>query len=181
MSNFGVKGTIFYVGMNGLIQEKRKIFNNTLYWEPGTINNLNLPAVGNMTLPSESTPDPKNGVGSYAMAAVYSENFTSGAGTRLFYHAELLNGTSYVQEMVWTQAKDAWTKGAQISSVWPNSKLSATIDENNGLLRLFFTTGNGNLQEVYCSITDAHWKYQNGKSRPFNHISPFFLQYSTYN
>ena len=163
--------------MNGLIQEKRKIFNNTLYWEPGTINNLNLPAVGNITLPSEKAPDPKNGIGSYAMAAVYSENFTSGAGTRLFYHAELLNGTSYVQEMVWTQAKDAWTKGAQIPNVWPNSKLAATIDENNGLLRLFFTTGSETLQEVYCDINDAHWKYQSGKSPLTTLISTSFLQY----
>ena len=148
--------------MNGLVQEKRKIFNNTLYWEPGTINNLNLAAVGNITLPAEKSPDPKNGVGSYAMAAVYSQNFTTGPGIRLFYHAELLNGTSYVQEMVWDQANDTWTKGVQISDVWPNSKLAATIDDKNGLLRLFFTSGDQTLQEVFCNIRDPHWKYQTG-------------------
>ena len=152
--------------MNGLVQEKRKIFNNTLYWEPGTINSLNLAAVGNITLPSEKSPDPENGVGSYAMAAVYSENFASGAGIRLFYHAELLNGTSYVQEMVWNQTKDVWTKGVQIPNVWPNSKLAATIDDNNNLLRLFFTSGDRSLQEVFCNIRDPHWKYENGRIGP---------------
>ena len=157
------KGTIFYVGMNGLIQEKRKIFNNTLYWLPGTINNLNLPAVGNISVPSESNPDPKNGVGSYTMAAVYSQNFTTGPGIRLFYHAELLNGTSFVQEMIWIQTKDSWTKGAKIPNVWPNSKLAATIDDENGLLRLFFMTGNETIQEMYYDINDAHGEYQSGK------------------
>ncbi len=158
-----MKGSIFYVGLNGLVQEKRKIFNNTLFWEPGTINNLNLAAVGNISVPSEKSQDPKNGVGSYAMAAVYSADFASGPGIRLFYHAELLNGTSYVQEMVWNQAKDTWTKGVQIPNVWPNSKLAATIDDSNAMLRLFFTTGDEALQEVFCSIKDEHWKYENGK------------------
>lgn len=152
--------------MNGLIQEKRKIFNNTLYWEPGTINNLNLAADGNITLPPESAPDLKSGIGSYPMAAVYSQSFSSGAGIRLFYHAEIINGTSYVQEMVWIQAKDSWTKGAQIPNVWPNSKLAATIDDSNGLLRLFFTSGNQTLQELYCDINDMHWEYQDGESSP---------------
>ena len=148
--------------MNGLVQEKRKILNSSLYWLPGTINNMNLPAVGNITLPSDGGSDPKNAWGSYTMAAVYSANFSSGAGTRLFYHAEILNGTSYVQEMVWTQSKDTWTKGAQIPNAWPTSKLAATIDESTGILRLFFSIGENTLQEVWTDITDAHWKYQTG-------------------
>lgn len=149
--------------MNGLVQEKRKILNSTVYWEPGTINALNLPAVGNISLPAGSKPDPKNGVGSYAMAAVYSQDFSTGPGIRLFYHAELLNGTSYVQEMIWTQDSDIWTKGTEILDVWPNSKLAAAIDDTNKLLRLFFTTGNETLQEMYLNITDPHGAYQSGK------------------
>lgn len=96
------------------------------------------------------------------MAAVYSTNFSTGAGIRLFYHAELLNGTTFIQEMIWVQASDQWTKGAEILNVWPNSKLSATIDESNSLLRLFFTTGSETLQELYYNITDPHGGYQSG-------------------
>ena len=65
--------------------------------------------------------------------------------------------------MIWNQTKDVWTKGQQIPNVWPNSKLAATIDDTNKLLRLFFTTGSEVLQEVYCNIKDPYCKYESGR------------------
>ncbi|KAL9127930.1 MAG: hypothetical protein Q9217_003287 [Psora testacea] len=152
------KGSIFYVGMNGLLQEKRKIYNSTQYWEPAALNNLNIPMVGNIRLPSASD-DPQNSWDSYRMAAVYSTNFTSGAGARLFYHKQQSNESgvvqSVVQELVWTWDNDTWTEGATIEGVWPNSHLAATIDESLGILRLFYSSGNKSLQESWISLSDT--------------------------
>ena len=156
------KGSIFYVGMNGLVQEKRKILNSTEYWLPGTLNSLNLPAVGNITLPSSGSPDPPNQFDSYRMAAIYSKNFQSGAGIRLFYHAVELNGTNFIQEVVWSQSEDKWSKGAEIQGAWPNSHLAATIDDTNDLVRLFFSSGDYALQEVWSDMSQSPMSYKNG-------------------
>lgn len=147
--------------MNGLVQEKRKIFSNTDYWLPGNLNSLNLAATGNISLPSESD-DPKNDWDSYRMAAVYSSNFMSGPGIRLFYHAQQLNGSSVVQEMIWSQTNDSWSHGAQIHDAWPNSHLAATVDESAKTLRLFYSSGNKSLQESWTSITDQAEQYNAG-------------------
>lgn len=96
------------------------------------------------------------------MAAVYSSNFHSGPGVRLYYHAEQLNGANFIQEVIWDQRTDKWSSGAQIQGAWPNSHLAATIDESTQVLRLFFSSGNNNLQEVWTLITDPHGKYSNG-------------------
>lgn len=98
------------------------------------------------------------------MAAVYSTKFASGPGTRLFYHVEQLNGSNYVQEMVWDQNSDRWSKGAQISNVAPNSHLAATIDEQNMILRLYFSSGRNTLQELWSNITNPHASYTGGRS-----------------
>lgn len=158
------KGSIFYVGTNGLLQEKRKVLNTEDYWEPGTLNSLNLPMVGNITLPYNNN-DPPNKIDSFRMTAVYSKNFKSGPGIRLFYHALDLNGTSFLQEVIWVQAQDKWTKGAQIKGAWPNSHLAAAVDESTNILRLFFAAGNNTLQEAWSDVTDSPMKYGYGKSR----------------
>ena len=141
------QGSLFYVGNNGLLQEKRKIYSDSLYWQTGKLNDLNLPMSGNMSNSSQNG-DPRNTWDSYRMTAVYSRNFSTGPGARLFYHAQYLNGTAFVQEMVWAQTNDSWTKGADIAGVNPNSHLAASIDESEGVLRLFYSTGDKNLEEI---------------------------------
>ena len=147
--------------MNGLLQEKRWRYASQDSWLPGSLNSLNLPMVGNITLPSGSS-DPENSWDSYRMAAVHSANFAAGPGVRLFYHAQQLNGTSLVQELIWTQKNDSWVQGATIEGAWPNSHLAATIDESIGVLRLFYSTGGGTLQEAWTSLSDTSGTYKNG-------------------
>lgn len=147
--------------MNGLLQEKRKIFSSTAYWEPGTLNNKNFAAVASLPLPAV-TQDPKNEWDGYRMAAVYSGNFRTGPGLRLYYHAENLTGAPFVQELIWTQNTDSWVKGAKLLNPWPNSHLAATIDESTQILRLFFSSGNNTLQEAWTSLSDPTGTYKNG-------------------
>ena len=154
------------MGVNGLIQEKRKIYNNTDLWEPGTLNQQNIAAVGNISLPTQ-TEDPKNDWESYRMAAVYSVNFNDGPGIRLFYHSRLLDGTPFVQEMIWNQKNDVWSKGAELSKPYPNSHLAATIDENAGILRVFFSSGNKTLSYYWLNITDPQAGYSTGTLHSF--------------
>ena len=149
--------------MNGLLQEKRKIFSSTAYWEPGTLNNKNIAAVASLPLPAV-TQDPKDEWDGYRMAAVYSGNFHTGPGLRLYYHAENLTGAPFVQELIWTQNTDSWVKGAELLNPWPNSHLAATIDESTQILRLFFSSGNNTLQEVWTSLSDPTGTYKNGMS-----------------
>ena len=150
------------MGDNGLLQEKRKIYNNTDYWEPGTLNDLNLPMAGNISLPPGDNDVVENSWDSYRMAAVYSTNFHTGPGIRLFYHSQQLNGSSFVQEMIWIQANDTWSAGAKLSNVWPNSHMVATIDNSTNILRLFFSSGGKTLQEMWLPITDPNAEYMAG-------------------
>ena len=146
-----------------MLQEKRKIYNNTAaYWEPGTLNNLNLPMVGNISLPPGDKDDVENTWDSYRMAAVYSTNFYTGPGIRLFYHSQKLNGSTFVQEMIWIQANDSWLEGAKLSNVWPNSHMAATLDNSTNILRLFFSSGSNTLQEMWLPITDPNAEYTPG-------------------
>ena len=166
------KGSIFYVGLNGLLQEKRKIFSSTNYWEPASLNSMNVAAVGNLSVPSV-TQDPKNDWDGYRMAAVYSENFHGGPGIRLYYHAENLTGPGYVQELIWVQSTDSWINGAKLHNPWPSSHLAATIDESTQILRLFFSSGNNTLQEAWMSVSDPTGTYKNGMrqaSDPFHRL-----------
>lgn len=95
------------------------------------------------------------------MAAVYSENFASGAGCRLFYHAG--NATrSWVQELIWDKTNDTWTPGLIIDDVLSNSHLSATIDDNSQILRLFYVSKKEQLQHSYLNITEHNQRYQTG-------------------
>ena len=123
---------------------------------------MKIAAVGNFTLPSV-TQDPENGWDGYRMAAVYSANFHTGPGVRLYYHAENLTGAPLVQELIWTQSSDSWTNGAKLLDPWPTSHLAATIDESTQILRLFFSSGNNTLQEAWMSLSDPTGTYRNGR------------------
>ncbi|KAL8923290.1 MAG: hypothetical protein Q9208_004690 [Pyrenodesmia sp. 3 TL-2023] len=157
-------GQMFYVGSNGYLQEKRVPYNNvSAWWEPGTLNPSDIKMVGNISLPDKNpNKDPINQFDSYRMAAVYSENFSNGAETRLFFHRAAANGTTWVQEWIWTKKRDDWQIGQAITNVYPNSHLAATVDERHGLLRLYFSSGNLTLQEVWLNITDPKSIYNNG-------------------
>lgn len=153
---------MFYIGTNGFLQEKRKAFDDKLNWEPGTLNSQNIGAVGNISLP-EKTRDPINTFDSYRMAAVYSVRFATGPGTRLFHHTQSLNGSTWVQEWIWTQSTDNWQRGQSIPDVFPNSHLAATVDEENMLLRLYYSSGNLTLHEKWINISDPTSVYNDGK------------------
>ena len=132
---------------------------------------MNIAAVGNFSLPAV-TQDPENDWDGYRMAAVYSPNFHTGPGLRLFYHAENLTGAPFVQELIWTQSSDLWSNGAKLHNPYPNSHLAATVDESTQILRLFFSSGNNTLQEAWTSISDATGTYKNGMYRDSNPSFP---------
>lgn len=110
---------MFYAGVNGFIQEKRKDLNDEeTYWLPGSLNSIGLKIAGNTTLPKNAQNlDPINQFDAYRMAAVYSESFVAGAGTRFFYHRASINGTNWVQEWIWTRETDYWRIGQAIPNV----------------------------------------------------------------
>ena len=137
------------------------MLNSEAYWEPGTLNPLNIPVVGNVSLPS-ATQDPENDWDGYRMAAVYSQNFHTGPGLRLYYRAQNLTGASFVQELIWTQTTDSWANGAKLHNPYSNSHMAATIDESTQTVRLFFSSGNNTLQEAWMSLSDPTGTYQNG-------------------
>ena len=117
---------------------------------------------GNISLPPGDNNDVENSWDSYRMAAVYSTNFYTGPGIRLFYHSQQLNGSSFVQEMIWIQTNDTWSAGAKLSNVWPNSHMVATMDNSTNILRLFFSSGGNTLQEMWLPITDPNAEYTAG-------------------
>lgn len=160
------QGQMFYVGTNGYIQEKRKALDdNETFWQPGGFNKIGIKLAGNITLPKKvQNLDPINQFDGYNMAAVYSDIFANGAGTRFFYHQSSSNGTNWVQEWIWTRETDNWKIGQAIPNVYPNSHIAATVDEQNRLLRLYFSVGNLTLQESYLNISDPQGLYNNGTS-----------------
>ncbi|KAL8915612.1 MAG: hypothetical protein Q9172_006844 [Xanthocarpia lactea] len=164
MNGSAQTGQMFYVGVNGFIQEKRKDLNDEeTYWLPASLNDIGLKIAGNSTLPKNAQNlDPINQFDAYRMAAVYSESFVAGAETRLFYHRASINGTNWVQEWIWTRETDNWRIGQAIPNVYPNSHIAATVDEQNKLLRLYFSVGNLTLQEAYLNISDSQGMYNNG-------------------
>lgn len=123
---------------------------------------MKIAAVGNFSITS-ATQDPTNDWDGYRMAAVYSQNFHTGPGLRLYYHAENLTGTTYVQELIWTQSTDSWVNGAKLYNPWPTSHMVATIDDSTQILRLFFSSGNSTLQEAWMSVSDPSGTYKNGR------------------
>jgi len=160
------QSSIFYVGSNGYVQEKR-LYPGTTVWQPGTINSSNLKAFGNLSIfnapgNANSGQDPSNGWGSYRMAAVFSQSFSNGPGARFFYHTQSATGAPLVQEMLWDMGKDTWSQGHQFSDPWPKSDLAATIDSTTQTLRLFYSSENLTLQESWLNMTDPAAVYKSG-------------------
>ena len=120
---------------------------------------------GNASLTTRGD-DPQNTWDGYRMTVTYSTNFKSGPQARLFYHAQQMDGSNYVQEMIWTQNNDSWAQGATIKNAYPNSRLSATTDDKIGIIRLFFSSGNHTLQESVMRLQDPSGTYRSGESAP---------------
>ena len=91
------------------------------------------------------------------MAAVYSEDYNEGPGTRLFYQQ-----STWIQEFVWTQSTDIWTFGSPILGSTACSRLAVIEDYPN--LRLFYVAEGLVLQEMLLDITQtgAIWRLGEG-------------------
>lgn len=99
------------------------------------------------------------------LAAVYSADFASGPGARVFFHGqgpvdENDDETAYVQELVWDRRADSWSLGARLTDPVPGSHLAATVDGQ--VLRLFYCSGNGTIQESRLNMTDTAQGYVPG-------------------
>lgn len=121
---------------------------------------------GSFTLQSDASPDanPSNDWDGLNMAAVYSMNFHNGPGARLYYHFTSQTGSTWVQEVKWDQADDTWQTGTALPGVSPNSHIAATIDDQHKAVRVFYSTGNGTLQESWSNMTQANGTYDLGKA-----------------
>jgi len=159
---------MIYQGKNGLLQEKRKNLATVDIWSPGSLGSLGLLTNGSSTPQSNASPEanPSNDWDGFNMAAVYSMNFPTGPGARLYYHFSSPNGTAWVQELKWDQAADIWETGIVLPGVSPNSHIAATIDEQHKAVRVFYSTGNGTLQESWSNITQNNGAYHPGKPHP---------------
>ncbi|MCJ1354737.1 MAG: hypothetical protein MMC33_004726 [Icmadophila ericetorum] len=165
LNNTQQQASIFYISsFSGTLFEKRSTPDNNYEQSNVTLDTLNL-------IPNPSSKPggeaSKNSWDTYRMAAVYSENFASGAGGRLFYHASNAS-LNYVQEVVWNFNDNKWTLGTQLSDPYPSSHLAATVDEVSHTLRLFYSAGNLTLQESFLDISDPdpNAPYQQGISFP---------------
>ncbi|MCJ1411688.1 hypothetical protein MMC19_005780 [Ptychographa xylographoides] len=160
------QSSIFYVSSSFMLQEKR-LYPGTSIWEPGTINDHSFKVYGNLSSPETNSQDnPGNPWDGFRMAAVYSTAFANGPGARLFYHSQSSTGLPMVQELIWTQENDTWSNGFQFLDPWPNSDLSATIDDATQTLRLFYSSGNLTLEESWTSVADLGATYQPGIKIP---------------
>ena len=126
------------------------------------------PGAGGLTIFSLATPsveplenDDLNNGWSYRIAAVHSNNFYSGPGARLFYHADQTNIQSnhLIQELKCYKKNEIWILVDRFANAAPNSHLSATIDESTKILRLFYSSGNETWQEQVLNITDPNAVY----------------------
>lgn len=149
MQNF-----VVYVDNNNIIQGRRKL-PSSKDWVYSTQLQAAKFQVNGLAANEEDT-------GRLRLAAVYSEDFSTGPGARVFYHAppEDKNKEGYVQELIWDQRGDSWSLGAKINDPLPTSHLAATIDGQ--ALRLFYSSGSGTLQESWLNITDLKASYKRG-------------------
>ena len=157
------------------MQEKRKKFSDTQFWEQANLNSILRATVrGNTSLPDDVDDDPPNAWDGYRLAAVYSRKFVGGPQTRLFYRQPGLNGSTWIQEAIWDQNNDTWRNGANFTDSSPNSHFAASIDESTDILRLFFSTGGKTLQEYWTNITTPDTIYAKGFKRenflPHNNV-----------
>ena len=139
-----------------MIWEKR-LYVGTDVWEIGSLTSRQYPVKGN------SSYDGEGGWNGFRTAAVYSQNFTAGAGARLFYHNS--NSTAnWIQELIWFQTNDSWIMGSEIYGADPQSHIAATIESSTFILRLFYTTPSKTVEEQWANITAENYEYQQGVS-----------------
>lgn len=163
MCSSRLQGSIFYIDEMFNLQEKRKLFSDQLAWEERSLGSqLRITARGNVTTHENYDRDPINNWDGFRMTAVHSANFHAGPQARLFFREQALDGTSAIQELIWNQTTDIWSKGTSFSDPWPTSHMAATIDESTNILRLFFSTGNNTLQEVWTDISTPNPIYARG-------------------
>ena len=144
------------------------MFSDTAYWEQRKLKyQLQLQVRGNISVAHNDDNDPVNEWDGYRIAAVHSPAFLNGPQARVFYRSVKMDnsGSSMIQELIWDQKNDNWSKGANFTTAWPTSHIAATIDESTNILRLFFSTGNRTLQEYWTDITTPETKYQEGNPR----------------
>ena len=158
------QGSIYYVDMNGNLQEKRKIFSDNNYWNQFNLGStMKKSLVGNISVPKNTDKDPENDWDSFRIAAAYSDAFPGGPQVRLFYHQPQINGNgTWIQELIWFQNNDTWAEGAQFPDAWPRAHMVATIDDTTQILRLFFSIGGKTLQEYYAFVNDPDLTYKQG-------------------
>lgn len=152
---------MIYQDVQGILQEKRKKLATSDNWLPGSLGSLGLLTNGSFNPQSNSSPEsnPRNDWDGLNMAAVYSMNFPTGPGARLYYHFASPNGSAWIQELKWDQAADVWETGTTFGGGAPNSHIAATIDEQHKAVRVFYSTGNGTLQESWSNITQYNGTY----------------------
>ena len=166
------EASIYYIDETFNLQEKRKKFSDTLVWEQANLNSiLRVTVRGDVSMANNSDNDPKNRWDGYRLAAVYSRKFAAGPQTRLFYRQQDVNGSTSIQEAIWDQTNDKWTKGANFNDSSPNSHFAASIDESTNILRLFYSIGGGTLQEYWTDITTPETRYAKGFNLP--HFLPY--------
>ena len=150
------------------------MFSDSLAWEQRSLNTqLRLTARGNLTAPNNDDQDPVNDWDGYRMAAVYSPIFHAGPQARLFFREQSLDGPNLIQELIWNQNADSWSRGANFTDSWPTSHMAATIDESTNILRLFFSTGNRTLQEYWTDISTPDTAYAKGMPFPKHTNIPY--------
>ena len=131
------------------------------------------------------------GFNGYRIAAVYSQHFAAGPGARIYFH-QADGDSSWVQELVWTQKTDTWTQGSRLFGPTTDSHLCAMIEPQSQAVRLFYSTPDNAVKEIWWNITDQIPQYQQGVVLPGLLLHPSadfsvinlpdtnFLYYSTY-
>ncbi|MCJ1308692.1 hypothetical protein MMC25_002346 [Agyrium rufum] len=152
--------SLFYIGDNALIREKR-MYPGDLEYDLGSLTYKHYPATA---LPFAWPNDTSNSFDSYRMAVVYSTEFATGPGARFFYHVSDGTGSSYVQELIWFQTNDSWAEGAQFSAAVSSSHIEVVIDDSTETLRLFYVANGPTLRESYIDYTRDDATYENGQS-----------------
>lgn len=149
MQNF-----VIYIDNNNMIQARRK--------QPLAKDWVSSTQLQEMRLQVNGSTANEEDNGSLRLAAVYSEDFSTGPGARVFYHAmpDDNNQEGFVQELIWDQRGDSWSLGAKIDSPVSISQLAATIDGQ--ALRLFYCSGSGALQESWLNMADPKASYKRG-------------------
>ncbi|KAI9783143.1 MAG: hypothetical protein M1816_001594 [Peltula sp. TS41687] len=157
LSNSERTNFVLYVDNNNMLQGSRKLPSSKDWVLSTQLQDLKV-QVNGLTANEEDN-------GRLRLAAVYSEDFSTGPGARVFYHAppDDKNKDGYVQELIWDQRSDAWSLGAKVTDPLPTSALAATIDGQS--LRLFYSTGSGTLQESWLNIADAKASYKRGMKK----------------